>query len=120
MNKAFFIFTRDREDGWLMGFKCTLEIPNYIETYEHAVNYLHPILSSEEFVESLIEEDCLEDYFRGYKFNLVFCGYRNYGLEYEFEYAGDIIIEDEGIKPVHVCRKEMQFISIWTDSTNKP
>lgn len=123
MKTAFMIYTPDREDGGMMGFKCALELPKkYTNTYEDAIAYLHPILSSPEFVKALIEEACLEDdLFQGYKFKFVSCGYQNYGLEYEFEYCGDVELDEDGLipgswedlEPQQTFKVSMDFINIW-------
>ena len=122
MKKAFFIYTDDNEDGGMMGFKCALDIPKeYSNTYEDAINHLHPVLSSEEFVKALIKEACLEDdLFQGQKFKLVSCGYRNYNLEYEFEYCGDLELDEDGLvpdcndlEPEQTFILSMDFINIW-------
>jgi len=113
MKKAFFIYTADNEDGGSMGFKCALEIPKDTVTYEEAVNYLRPILSSEEFVKALIEEDYLEDeLFQGYKFKFVSCDYRRRNLEYEFEYSGDEELNGE-VDSTQIFIKNMDIISMW-------
>jgi len=112
MKKAFFIYTSD-EDG-CVGFKCALEIPESIHTYEDAINHLHPILASPEFVKDLIEGDALDDdLFMGHKFKLTYCGYRNYNLEYEFQYCGDEEIDEDELYPTQIHYKDMDFITIW-------
>ena len=116
MKTAFMIYTADREDGGMMGFKCALELPKeHANTYEDAINYLHPILSSEEFVKALIDEACLEDdLFQGYKFKFVACGYRKYNLEYDFEYCGEEELGDDSeIGNEVTFTVNMDFITIW-------
>ncbi len=91
MKEAFFVYSRDMEDADLIGFSCAIEIPkDKTNTYEEAINYLMPTLSSEEFVKELIEGDCLEDdLFEGRPYKFLDCGYRSWGLGYRFAYIGD-------------------------------
>ena len=117
MQQALIIYSADREDVGMLGFKCALPLPDEkTKTYAEAIEYLLPTLQSDEFVKKLIDEDCLDsDIFTDVEerkpndIKLVFCGYRNYSLEYEFEYVGsDFDFQGE----TEVVSKSLDFVFV--------
>lgn len=117
MKNALLIYTSDREDGGMLGFKCAFPLPeDKTKTYQEAIEFLLPTLQSKEVVDALIKDDCLDsDCFTEIEprvdgdIKLVFCGYRNYCLEYEFEYIGE---NPDFQGETEVVSKSMDFIHI--------
>ena len=99
----------------LLDAKVAIPLPDAeTATYERAITYLMPILSSPEFINLLIEDDHLDDdEFNGKPYRFKWCGYRNYALEYDFEYAGDEDEDDDEYEDVVTVRKNMDFIKIF-------
>ena len=97
MKKGLFVFGSDM-DG-LSRFTGVLELPeDKTGSFAEAIEYLHPKLSSKEFVDRLIEQDCLTDV----EYEFESCGYKGYCLEYRFVYSGDVVILKKRIDFVDV------------------
>jgi hypothetical protein len=102
MKKALLIYSVDREDNTLIGFRVALPIPEEIDNYEDAIKFLMPKLTNRQFVERMIDQDCIENpsQFDGLPIN---CRYHSWKLKYEFT-----------VKEQHtlVIKKELEFIDL--------
>lgn len=105
MKAALLIYTSDREDGWLLGFVAAFPLYYEPKTYEDAIELVQSKLSSEEVLKQVIDKDVGGDSSKYSDYKCIFCGYRNYGLEYDFEYKG----EEQGF----VVHKSLDFIKIF-------